>query len=227
MNTSFSIPNANEILLFQEKLLHWYHINGRIFIWREPTATQYEKLIAELLLQRTKAELVNSFISKFLEKFPSWIELAHAKESEIEVFLRPIGLSQRRAKSLHDLSVVLVARGELFPKEHVELEMLPGVGQYIANAIRLLILNEPEPLLDVNMQRVLERNFGPRKLSDIRYDPCLQELSKIVITVDNPVHMNFAILDFAALICKARKPMCDVCILAKNCLYFKAMIVAA
>lgn len=227
MNDSFSIPNMKVILPFQEKLLRWYHENGRSFVWRKPTATSYEKLIAELLLQRTKAELVNSFFCKFIEKFPSWMDLADAKESEIEEFLRPIGLSKRRAKSLHELSVAIVARGGLFPKDRIELEMLPGIGQYMASAIRLLIFNEPEPLLDINMQRILERNFGPRKLSDIRYDPYLQELSRIVVGVDNPVHMNFAILDLSAIICKARKPRCEVCILADNCLYFKSIIVTA
>lgn len=173
MNDSLSLPIKELIAPFQIRMLRWYYENGRSFIWRDATATSYEKLIAELLLQRTKAELVNSFFCKFVEKFPSWIELAATDESEIEVFLRPIGLSRRRAKSLHELSVAMIARGGLFPKDRIELEMLPGIGQYLASAIRLLIFNEPEPLLDVNMQRVLERNFGPRKLSDIRYDPYL------------------------------------------------------
>lgn len=222
MNYSIRIPNRIEILSFQEKMLHWYHENGRKFVWRKPTATSYEKLIAELLLQRTRAEIVDLFFCTFIEKFPSWMELAETKESEIEAFLRPIGLSKRRAKSIHELSVAMVARDGLFPKDRMELEKLPGIGQYMASAIRLLLFNEPEPLLDINMQRVLERNFGPRKLSDIRYDPYLQELSRFVIAVENPIHINFAILDFSAIICKARNPRCDGCILADNCLYFKS-----
>ena len=44
----------------------------------------------------------------------------------------------------------------------------------VANAILLVCHEQPEPLLDSNMARVIERVFGPRKLADIRYDPYLQ-----------------------------------------------------
>lgn len=41
----------------------------------------------------------------------------------------------------------------------------------MASAILVIQGVDPAPYLDVNMARVLERHFGPRKLSDIRYDP--------------------------------------------------------
>lgn len=45
----------------------------------------------------------------------------------------------------------------------------------------LVVYGIPEPLVDVNMVRVLERFFGPRKLADIRYDSYLQTLARQVV----------------------------------------------
>ena len=202
---------------FKSSLIHWYYENGRAFPWRHSKATKYQKIIVELLLQRTKAETVASFYPIFIHKFPSWQVLAAASEQEIQGIIKPIGLWKRRSVSLKKLAVVMNERNGRFPKAREEIDKLPGVGQYIANSIELLCHGKTKPLLDVNMARVLERYFGPRKLADIRYDPYLQELAYKVVDTKEPIKMNWAILDFAALVCKSRKPDCDVCPIAKCC----------
>jgi len=76
-------------------------------------------------------------------------------------------------------------------------------------------------LLDVNMARVLERYFGPRKLvdmADIRYDPYLQTLSWQVVKT-RPVGLNWAILDLGAMICTANNLKCSSCPMASTCLF--------
>ena len=50
------------------------------------------------------------------------------------------------------------------------------------------------------MSRVLERFFGKRKLSDIRYDPYLQKLSAIIVEHHKTKEINWAILDFASFV---------------------------
>ena len=114
----------------------------------------------------------------------------------------------------------MAKRGGRFPRTRGEIEELPGVGQYIANAILMFCQDEPQPLLDVNMARVLERFFGSRKLADIRYDPYLQKLAREVLPRKRYKEFNWAILDFASLICKARKPLCLKCPLEIRCRYF-------
>jgi A/G-specific adenine glycosylase len=192
---------------------------GRTFSWRLSNASQYEKIIAEILLQRTKAQTVESFIRTFIIRFPSWSELSSNSVDDIAYFIRPIGLFNQKAKKLHDLGVELVLRDCIIPNSREELEKLPGVGQYIANSILLFSFQQREPLLDVNMQRVLERYFGPRILVDIRYDPYLQKLSRLVVACDNPVDINYGILDFASLVCKIKEPLCISCVISKKCEY--------
>jgi A/G-specific adenine glycosylase len=70
------------------------------------------------------------------------------------------------------------------------------------------------------MSRVLERFFGPRRLADIRYDPYLQKLSYKIVEHESAKEMNWAILDFAALICRPQNPRCMNCFLSHLCHYF-------
>ena len=100
------------------------------------------------------------------------------------------------------------------------------MGQYVANAILLFRFKEPQPLLDENMARVLERYFGRRKHSDIRRDTYLQTLAKSVVEAGDPVNINWAILDFAALVCARSNPRCCECPIAHSCTYFKEISLA-
>jgi len=205
---------------FQQTLLTWYDTDGRHFPWRNKRLTQYQIIIAETLLQRTKAETVSKFYSQFIKDFPNWTSLAEADTSTIEQYLKPIGLYRQRARRLKNLALEMVKRKGKLPRDRAELESIPFMGQYIANSVELIIYKQPSPLIDVNMSRLLERYFGKRKLADIRYDPYLQKLSYKVINHSRAKEINWAILDYAALICRAKNPKCNICKLRIGCNYF-------
>lgn len=189
---------AKNINKFQQTLLAWYDTDGRHFPWRNKRLTQYQIIIAETLLQRTKAETVSKFYSQFIKDFPNWTTLAQADTATIEQYLKPIGLYRQRAKRLKSLALEMVKRKGKLPKERAELETIPFMGQYIANAVELIIYKRPSPLIDVNMSRLLERYFGKRKMADIRYDPYLQKLSYKVVNHSRAKEINWAILDLTA-----------------------------
>jgi A/G-specific adenine glycosylase len=202
---------------FRRLLLRWFRREGRSFPWRAPSTSHYALVVSEVLLQRTRAETVAKFFPRFIKQFPGWNHLAAATEDELRTFLEPIGLWRRRAASLRALADEMQARRGRFPTTREEVEALPGVGQYIASAVMLFCHDGREPLLDVNMSRVLERCFAPRKLADIRYDPWLQALARFVVDHPKSREINWAILDLAATNCLARKPLCDTCPLRKCC----------
>ena len=97
------------------------------------------------------------------------------------------------------------------------------MGQYTANAVELVIFNQPSPLVDVNMSRVLERFFGERRMADIRYDPYLQGLSYKIVDHADTKEMNWAVLDFAALVCKP-KPLCLICPISVKCFFYEPSV---
>jgi len=208
-----------DVRAFRRLLLEWYGKYGRHFPWRNKSANSYQRIVAEVLLQRTRAENVASFYGKFVRKYPSWKKLALATEKELGLFLKPLGLWKRRASSLLRLASELTKRNGRFPRTREEIESLPNVGQYIANAVHLFCLGDPQPLLDSNMARVLERYFGPRNLADIRYDPYLQALAKSCVTCKDSILLNWSILDLGALICTLRNPRHASCPLSRRCKY--------
>lgn len=216
------IVYESDIVFLQETLLKWYSKNGRNFLWRIPHSTNYELIIAEIFLQRTKAETVNKFLPQFLKPYPNWEKLGTATEEELQIALNPLGLYKQRAKRLFKLAQELKARSGQFPIERNQVEDLSMMGQYLTNAYELYILKKKTPLLDVNMARLLERFFGERNMADIRHDPYLQTLAYRVVNVENSKELNWAILDFAALICKRNKPLCSNCLLKNSCNYYRS-----
>ena len=181
------------------------------------SASKYKLIISELLLQRTRAETIGKFLGTFFSHYPSWKKLTGASEAEIRNVIQPIGLWRRRSPILKRLAIEISKRNGRFPSKRIDIEELPGVGQYIANAILLFCHGEAQPLLDAGMARVLERVFGKRKLADIRHDPYLQGLAFDIVQCSNARKINWAILDLAAKTCLIRKPRCDECPLVSDC----------
>ena len=206
---------------FQDKILSWFEENGRTFPWRKAGISNYKKVIAEVLLQRTKAETISQFYPIFLKKYPTWNSIDKSRLKTLEKALKPIGLYSQRSMLLKKLAKEMIKRNGRLPRNKEEIEKLPFAGQYITNAILQFVFNDPAPLLDVNMSRVLERFFGARDLSDIRYDPYLQRLAWSVIKHDKSKMINREISDFAARVCKNNKPLCRECEISNRCTFFK------
>jgi len=214
---------SKKIRQLQLHLLIWYEQNGRNFPWRKKGLSDYEIIIAEILLQRTKAETIEKFFQTFLIQFPSWYSIDNCELEDLVKNLKPIGLHRQKAVRMKNLAHQLSFNKYQLPSEPEEIEKLSMFGQYIKNTVLLLIYNKPAPFIDVNMTRVLERYFEPRKLKDIRHDPYIQQLSYQVIfpkDSEKSEELNWAILDFAALVCKKRQPLCESCLLRNDCTYF-------
>lgn len=194
-------------------------MNGRSLPWRRPNEPIYKLVVAEVLLQRTRAETVAAFYDHFFSTFPDWGSLASASIDEISSVLQPIGMWRQRAPRLKGLAEAVTAKGGRLPRSRAELASLPGMGQYVTNAALLFLGIEKAPLLDAGMARVLERHFGPRKLADIRHDRYLQGLAKKLISAGDPIRTNWAILDLAALVCRKTSPRCSLCPVEQTCRY--------
>jgi len=198
-------------------LLAWYAEQGRDLPWRRDRANTFERICVEVLLQRTRAGTVAKVYPSFFDRFRSWSDLAGASLEELEGHFKPIGLWQRRARSMKSLSTYAAERKGRFPDTATGLVGVPAVGQYLANAILVFQHGQNRPFLDVNMVRVIERYVRPRKLADIRFDPWLQEAAHWFVRGDRPIDINWAVLDFASAICTARNPRCAECPVARLC----------
>jgi A/G-specific adenine glycosylase len=200
-------PERRRTRRVAEALAAWAQDNLRAFPWRE-YRREYEILVAEVLLQRTRAEVVAQFIPQFLLDYPDWSSLLDADHQTLVDRLSGLGLQSRRASSLRELAKARIE----------QRDELPGVGQYIGRAADVMLRGAPVAMVDSNFVRVLQRVFAPPWTSDYRYDKRLQALAlSVVSSAEDPRTINLAVLDFGAMVCRPRRPSCGECPLARVC----------
>jgi A/G-specific adenine glycosylase len=201
-------------------LLAWFPSHGRRFPWRELNLPHYHLAVAEVMLQRTTAAQVSAIYPAFLDRYPLPEHLLKASEGEVEEFIAPLGLRRQRARTLTGIARFLIENGGEFPPDRRALEELEGVGQYTASALLALAHGRPEPLLDVNAERVLTRVFGlERGITGKRGKTLREVASELVDCGEDSLRVSLAVLDLGALACRLGNPRCGECPLLDACLF--------
>ncbi|MFB6198430.1 MAG: hypothetical protein ABEI52_09220, partial [Halobacteriaceae archaeon] len=106
------------------------------------------------------------------------------------------------------------------PDDEEELQELPYVGRYAANATLCFAFGEHRPIVDANVVRVYNRVFG--KNFDYR-DEAAWEFAEEVLPESYAWEFNLAIIDFAAEICVPQNPNCDECFFSTQCDYYQSL----
>ena len=146
---------------FQQRLSQWYRRYGRDLPWRR-TTDPYAILVSEVMLQQTQVERVLEFYRRFLARFPTVAALAAASVDDVLTAWQGLGY-YRRARNLHLAAQQIMEHHQgVFPDTFEEVAALPGVGRYTAGAVLCFAFGKRAPILDTNVQRVLERIFVRR-----------------------------------------------------------------
>lgn len=208
---------AERLSWLRGQLLSWFGGKGRSFPWRDHGRAPYEVAIAEILLQRTTAAGVARVYPGLIERYPSWETLVQAPLEDLERALRPLGLWRQKAQAFQRLAQSLKEHGGVIPRSRAELEDLRGIGPYTASALLAVVYGQDEPLLDVNMARLLDRFFERPADAGVGRDRSLNQLARHLVNGECSLQVNWAVLDFGALVCKARRPRCQECQLQSKC----------
>lgn len=206
------------IKYFKRKMLRWVYQKPRIYPWRI-TKIKFHALVAEILLQRTKAEQVIPIYKKFISTYPSPATLAASPLSKIKRIIASLGL-QWRARKIKELAGVLMDRysGKI-PLHFNELMSLPGVGPYAASAYISLHHNKRALLIDSNIVRLYGRFFGFKIHAETRRKRALMNLIDLITPQHNCRQFNYAVLDLGRNICRP-KPLCPICPVSIKCYYY-------
>jgi len=198
-------------------LLGWFKSHKRDFPWRHET-DPYRVLVAEKLLQQTTYGHVLKVYDDFIEKFPIISSLAQAEVSDIEDTIRRLGFQRQRARQFKEIgSAVLSKHKGKIPSTKNELLKLSGIGNYVASAVLCFAFGKDEPIVDVNVRRVVGRYFGWKEINDKEMGKRLRKL----IPKGKARQFSWGIIDFSGLIC-SRRPKCDKCFLNDSCAYYCA-----
>ncbi|MHA1232381.1 MAG: endonuclease III domain-containing protein [Candidatus Helarchaeota archaeon] len=200
-----------------KKILNWFYEKWKNGInkypWRYDNTAPYEILIAEILLQHTTAKAIidNLSFERFIKKFPDFYSIKNAKIEEIEEIFKPIGLYHQKATRLKKLAneICLKYDGKI-PNNKKELLLLPGIGEYIANAVLTFAFNKNEVPLDGNLKRICKNVWNIDKKFEQKL--ILKKLADL-----NPKKIYWALFDIGRFHCRKPKPICVNCPFIEIC----------
>ncbi|MGB1250840.1 MAG: A/G-specific adenine glycosylase [Candidatus Promineifilaceae bacterium] len=207
-----------ELIEMDRLLLAWWDTGHADLPWRR-NRNPYHIWISEIMLQQTQIKTVIPYFERWIAKYPTVEALAEASLDDVLKQWEGLGYYSR-ARNLHGTARRLVEEydGKL-PNTVGELLKLKGIGRYTAGAIASIAFDEPAPILDGNVIRVLSR------LVDLPEDTTLSKtkkqlwgLAETVVPDLRPGDFNQAMMELGQRVCISTKPTCHVCPLANLCL---------
>jgi endonuclease III len=172
-------------------------------------------LISTILSAQCTDVRVNIVTPALFAKYRSVKDFAEADRSELEAEIKSTGFYRMKAKNIINAcnSIVEQFNGQI-PKTMDELLSLPGVGRKTANCVLGGAYGiQSGIVVDTHVIRIanllgLTKNDAPDKIE--------QDLIKLVPKREWYRFSNLIILH-GRKTCKARKPLCNACILADIC----------
>ena len=202
------------------KIYTWYSKNKRDLPWRS-TNDPYKIWISEIILQQTKIDQGTNYYLRFIERFPSVEDLAKAPESEILKLWQGLGYYSRARNLHHAAKEIYEKYDSKLPEKYEELIRLKGIGPYTAAAIASIAFRLPYPTIDGNVYRFFSRYFGIHEpINSTQGIKIFQELATEVLDKKDPGTHNQAMMEFGAMMCTPKKPMCQTCPLQDSCYAF-------
>ena len=174
----------------------------------------FQLLISTILAAQCTDERVNAVMGPMYKKHKTPQDFLKVKPEQLEKELSSINFYRNKTKSVINCSKALVEKhkGEV-PKTMNELTALAGVGRKTANVVLGNCFGEPAVMTDTHLNRVTQR-LG---LVDTDVPDKIEAELKQIIPDSKQVKFSHIIGEHGRQICKARKPMCDECVINSYC----------
>jgi len=218
---SCSLPKNS--IYMRRKLLTWYDSHKRELPWRVKTNRKkdpYKIWLSEIMLQQTTVKAVGPYFQHFLKTWPTIDKLAKATLDDVLRVWQGLGYYSR-ARHMHKCAKLICNNfSGRFPNTEEQLEQLPGIGPYTAAAISAIAFDKPANVVDGNIERVITRIFGiftPFPEAKTIVKDCAAKLAPKT-TRGRPGDYAQAVMDLGAIVCRPKKPLCDLCPWKKCCI---------
>ena len=176
----------------------------------------FELLISVILSAQATDVSVNKATAGLFKVANTPAGILALGEAGLKHHIRTIGLFNTKARNIISTCQALLDRyGGDVPRDRSALEALPGVGRKTANVVLNTAFGEPTIAVDTHIFRVanrtgLARGKTPRAVED----------GLVATTPARYRHdAHHWLILLGRYICKARKPECPRCPIAKQCEY--------
>lgn len=118
----------------------------------------YTLLVAVLLSAQATDKSVNKVTPTLFAKADTPGKMILLEPSEIEAIIKPVGLSPKKSKAIHELSKILIDKHHSkVPADMDALESLPGVGHKTASVVISQAFGFPAFPVDTHIHRLAYR----------------------------------------------------------------------
>ncbi|HUH40889.1 MAG TPA: A/G-specific adenine glycosylase [Castellaniella sp.] len=209
-----------------QAIAQWQRQAGRHDLPWQATRDPYRIWLSEIMLQQTQAATVIPYYQRFIEAFPTILDLASAPSDAVMHAWAGLGY-YARARNLHRCAQqVRDTYAGIFPDDPEVLAQLPGIGPSTAAAIAAFAFGARRAILDGNVRRVLSRYFALD--GDPGSAPMIRELwthaHALLEAAPDDLDMRAYTqgqMDLGATLCTRHQPACERCPIAANCLAYQ------
>jgi len=174
----------------------------------------WQCLVATILSAQCTDKRVNQVTPRLFAEVPDARAMDAAPAELIERLILDTGFFRQKTRSLKGAARAILERfdGEV-PARMEDLVALPGVGRKTANVLLGHVFGQPGLVVDTHVRRVayrlgLTRESDPEKIE--------HDLQALLAPADwTPFSMRLIL--HGRTVCNARKPRCEVCVLAGDC----------
>ncbi|MGZ0212126.1 MAG: A/G-specific adenine glycosylase [Actinomycetales bacterium] len=191
----------------------WFAENGRDLPWRHDDFGAWGILVSEIMLQQTPVIRVIPRLEQWLERWLTPADLAAAAPGDAVRAWARLGYP-RRALNLHAAATAIAEQhNNVVPEDVPTLLALPGIGDYTARAVASFAYGHRHPVVDTNVRRVIARAVdgeGEAGPPSTKRDLAAMELL-LPDDLAAAQATNAAVMELGAIVCTAKKPLCEQC----------------
>jgi A/G-specific adenine glycosylase len=217
---------ATQQKYFTKSLLQWNSkINNRPMPWKGEK-DPYKIWLSEIILQQTRVEQGWDYYNRFVAAFPTVEKLAKAQETKVFKLWEGLGYYTRCKNLIATAKFITKECAGKFPATYDTILTLKGIGPYTAAAIASFAYNLPYAVVDGNVFRVLSRFFENNTAIDSSEGKKIfTHLANDLLDKKQPGIYNQALMDFGAVVCKPKLPLCGTCPVQSRCgAYLKGLV---
>jgi A/G-specific adenine glycosylase len=149
----------NKTQAIVNSLLTWFATNARDLPWRR-TRDPYAIWVSEIMLQQTQVKTVIPYWERWMRELSTIKSAAKAAPAKLHKLWEGLGYYTRVRNLQKAAQQIITQHAGKFPENFDDTLALPGIGRYTAGAICSIAFNQPTPILDGNVIRVLTRIYG-------------------------------------------------------------------
>jgi DNA (cytosine-5)-methyltransferase 1 len=198
---------------FRKDLLAWHASNARDFPWRDQV-DPWHVLMAEVCLHRTRADQARPVYEKLAALAPTPADMV-TNARRTRTAMRSLGLKWRADNMVKIARALVKHHNGQVPDTSLELRSLPGVGDYVANAVLTFGFGRRAVIVDTNTTRIVGRVRG-REDRALRWQLRL-DLHGLAGREGPDADFNYALLDLGGTVCRPSKPACEDCPVRLHC----------